>query len=394
MAVSKTNKKNVLTGIIGLIVLGVTIVTVYLTQKWVPVMMDDLWYSTKLSDDTPIRNARDIFEAQVWHYNNWGGRSMAHTLLQFILLTGAKCADVLNTCAIVFTGMIVIKFAGLSGKKETCIGEYLIKLSIIIGCIHGLNANWEMSMYWQSGAANYLYITMFIMAFIYVYVREIMASFNGEASLSKKIPGIDIWIVPLAIIVGWSNENMGPTSFLIAVFAIAVNIYKHQKVKIWMILGAVLCAAGCAVCILAPGNFVRSGQVVSNNYGIVWQIYLRFYGMFKGYLEYLFPVIMLTAAVAVFVIFELKQSLKIQEIVLLAAGIVSCGAMLLSPHFPDRASYGSMMCFILADALMLRRAAKADSKYMIGVYIVGGVIWLRAMYILSEFLGISWGWIL
>ena len=97
MAFLKTNKKNVLTGIIGIIILGITIVTVYLTQKWVPVMMDDLWYSTKLSDDTPIRNARDIFEAQVWHYNNWGGRSMAHTLLQFILLTGAKCADVLKS---------------------------------------------------------------------------------------------------------------------------------------------------------------------------------------------------------------------------------------------------------------------------------------------------------
>ena len=49
-------------------------------------MMDDEWYSTLLYADTPIRNLGDIVHAQIWHYFNWAGRSMAHALLQMILL--------------------------------------------------------------------------------------------------------------------------------------------------------------------------------------------------------------------------------------------------------------------------------------------------------------------
>ena len=60
-------------------------------------MMDDEWYSTLLYADTPIRNLGDIVHAQIWHYFNWGGRSMAHALLQMILLTGESWADILNT---------------------------------------------------------------------------------------------------------------------------------------------------------------------------------------------------------------------------------------------------------------------------------------------------------
>ena len=60
-------------------------------------MMDDEWYSTVLYADTPIRNLSDIIRAQIWHYFNWGGRSMAHALLQLILLAGEHWADILNT---------------------------------------------------------------------------------------------------------------------------------------------------------------------------------------------------------------------------------------------------------------------------------------------------------
>ena len=75
-------------------------------------MMDDEWYSTLLYADTPIRNLGDIVHAQIWHYFNWGGRSMAHALLQMILLTGESWADILNTD--VYTGV-----ADLPGCRQS-----------------------------------------------------------------------------------------------------------------------------------------------------------------------------------------------------------------------------------------------------------------------------------
>ena len=386
-------KSNTYTNIIGILVFAVTIVMVFIVNRSVPFMMDDEWYMTRLSDDTPIRNLKDIFEAQVWHYNNWGGRSMAHALLQMILLSGEKVADVLNTLVTCLTAVIVLKFADLAGKIKYSVGEYLLRISLVIGLITGLNANWKMSMYWQAGATNYLHITVFILLFVYCYIRELSILFNTDGVPQKDLPGITFWMIPLAVIVGWSNENMGPTSFLIAAFLIGASLKKHVKVKLWMIFGAVFSLIGSAVCILAPGNFVRNDQVTSNSYGLLWQAYLHFYGMFKGYLEFLFPTLLLTAAVFLFPVYGMKIRPGIKEIVLLSAGIISCGAMLLSPHFPDRATYGSMMLFIASDVIMMRRAVKENGKATLAVYIMGGLIWLSGMFALAEFMGIVWGWI-
>lgn len=50
----------------------------------------------------------------------------------------------------------------------------------------GLNANWRMSMFWQAGAANYLYITVFILLFVWCYLREV----PDEGSF---LPGFGKW---------------------------------------------------------------------------------------------------------------------------------------------------------------------------------------------------------
>ena len=53
--------------------------------RWISPLLialtDDEWYSTVLYADTPIRNLSDIIRAQIWHYFNWGGRSMALSLI-------------------------------------------------------------------------------------------------------------------------------------------------------------------------------------------------------------------------------------------------------------------------------------------------------------------------
>lgn len=71
---------------ISLALIVLTGIIVWRVNYEIDFMMDDDWYSTLLYADTPIRNLSDIIRAQIWHYFNWGGRSMAHALLQLILL--------------------------------------------------------------------------------------------------------------------------------------------------------------------------------------------------------------------------------------------------------------------------------------------------------------------
>ena len=81
----------------SLVLILFTTVMIWYVNYLTDFMMDDEWYSTLLYVDTPIQNIRDIIHAQIWHYFNWGGRSMAHGLLQLILLCGEHWADIFNT---------------------------------------------------------------------------------------------------------------------------------------------------------------------------------------------------------------------------------------------------------------------------------------------------------
>ena len=56
-----------------------------------------------------------------------------------------------------------------------------------------------------------------------------------------------------------------------------------------MILGNLFCLFGSVMMIIAPGNFVRSGEVAENQYGFLWRLFLRSYGECKGALEYPVP---------------------------------------------------------------------------------------------------------
>lgn len=102
----KTEKKM---AVMAGILLGVSAVVMLITHHLVPFMMDDLWYSTMLSDETPITSFSDIVKSQIWHYNNWGGRSMTHGILQLTLLMGENVADVLNVLVtFLLAGMICL----------------------------------------------------------------------------------------------------------------------------------------------------------------------------------------------------------------------------------------------------------------------------------------------
>lgn len=362
----------------------VSVIVIYLTHHYVPFMMDDLWYSTMLSSDQPIKNFSDIIAAQTWHYNNWGGRSMTHTLLQCILLGGETLADILNTLVTLLLATIILWISGALNMKKG-ISNLVLKITAVVSLLIGMNANWKMSMFWESGAANYLYITCFIMVFIHTFLREL------DGAQSFKL--VTLWIIPLGVISGWSNENMGPVAFLITL-AVMIILKKQKKdIKVWMILGSFASLAGSVACIIAPGNFVRSAQDPYAGVGPVWKLFLRCYSETRALASYLFPALFIT--VVLFAILKLvaQEKILLKEIILLLAALLSWGAMVMSPHYPDRASFGTMVfLFIVCTSWAERITTKNPEARK---YILFGVlfIWLRAMFFCTEFISLCLGWI-
>lgn len=376
----KSGKHKIMWIATGILIL-VSMIVMYMTHRVNPFMMDDLWYSTKLYDDTPITSLADIIKSQIWHYNNWGGRSITHGILQLTLLAGEQAADCLNVLVTILLGGMV---CFVSGHRR--LPAFFAAISMILG----LNANWRMSMFWQSGAANYLYITVFILAFVHCYLREVP---EREETIPRSLPGITLWIIPLGIAAGWSNENMGPAVWIVSLAVIILVFKSGQKIKPWMVLGNLSCLGGSIMCIAAPGNFVRSGQTGEEQYGTLWKLFLRCYGESKGALEYLFPTLLVLGFLWILSRYVLKQEADKKDMLLLGGALLSWGAFILSPHYPDRASFGTMLLCICEILALGKKIVEQRSDLAWPLWFGTIFIWLRGMYYCGEFLAIIWGWI-
>ena len=385
----------------GILIL-ISAAVMYVTHRAVPFMMDDLWYSTMLSDETPITSFADIITSQIWHYNNWGGRSMTHGILQITLLLGEHAADILNVVMTLLLSFVICVMA-----RNRTLPAFWAAMAMLLG----LNANFKMSMFWQAGAANYLYITVFILIFAWCYLRELPES--GVLVPGKRTPeperkplgkdeavpapkhlwGITLWIIPLGILAGWSNENMGPAVWLLSLAVILLSVKEKRRLFPWMVLGNISCLAGSILVVAAPGNFVRSGQVDSNDYGFLWKCFLRGYAESAAIEVHLFPTLLVLGFMALICKGILRQPLGRRNVLLLLSALLSWGAMSLSPHYPDRATFGTMallICVIISLAKKIVSMRKDLSWMLWGITLL---IWLRGMYYCGEFLGITWGWI-
>lgn len=370
--------------------LGVSLLCIWMTQRAVPIMMDDEWYGTLLFEERELSSLQDIFRAQVWHYCNWGGRTVAHTLAQLILhYLSEGAADVLNTVVLVALAWMITGFSEARG------GRRLALLTLATGFLHALNANWKMSMYWQTGACNYLYTTLLVLGFLGMYLKALEKPECASDNAAYRVAGKTLLSALLGLAAGWSNENMGPAVWVVSLVVIALIRREKRCIPLWMVVGNAFCLLGSALMIAAPGNGVRSAEVAEASYGTLWQLFLRMYGVCRGAWEYLFPALLVMAGALFVNVCVLGNRLVRKELLLLLGAALSWGAMVLSPHYPDRAAFGTM-CLLLcvtfsqSEQILRTKDTAACRTAMAGI---GVFVWLRGMYFLGEFLSISWGWI-
>ena len=355
IAAEKSNKNSAAIAIVLLSVAAVCML--FFANISVPFMMDDFWYSTNLETGETLSGFGDVIESQIWHYLNWGGRSITHAFLQLSLMSGERCADVINTVMTVVLALEMSFMAKLaSSKKDTekSLGlEKAVLPSLMLGLLIACCPNFRMSMLWQAGCANYVYSSVWILAFFFFFLRTL-------DSEKKDLPLTELFIIPLALITGWSTENMGPSAFLISA-AITYSAVKKGTVKgrrlLWMAEGVLFALAGSVICILAPGNFVRKSDSADD---LALTVPDRLLQMLKGAGLYLFPALIILAVSVV--LYKKYSDGKFTKgfIYLIAGAVLSYGAMIASPHYPDRAAFGTCVLIEVCAASLL---IGADDKF-------------------------------
>lgn len=315
--------------LVGLGTIILTVLTFLLHQK-IAFMMDDIWYGTNLVTNEPLRNFGDVVESQIWHFKNWGGRCVTHGILQLTLMMGEFGADVLN---VVMTLLLAYMICVMAQKKNW--KAYFMAFALL----YAWNANVKMSMFWQSGAVNYVYSTVWILLFFYLFINEWQ---DGKEQYKL----LKIFAPIIGVLAGWSNENMGPTCFLLALATIVYCVrWKKEKIKAWMLMACMGAFVGSVLVVAAPGNFARSSVIEKK--GLLETIWERIYSMLCAGTDYLFPMCLILVMIILIKCVCIKDRLKKHHIVLLISIILSYGAMVLSPHYPDRATFGTMVLGIV-----------------------------------------------
>ncbi len=316
-----------------------------------PFMMDDEWYSTNLVTGESLKGPGDIIASQIWHYRNWGGRSITHGLLQLSLMSGEMCADIINVIAtllLVFEMYILTGIVAGKDKSPDRISLYGLLFGTLILCC----PNFRMSMLWQAGCANYVYSSVWILLFYICYLRALDED-------RKDLPFTWLFIIPLGLITGWSTENMGPAACAIAFFITVICIREKKAIgrkRFWMTAGCIASFAGSVICIIAPGNFIRKDDSAGD---LSLTFTARMLQMLKGAGSYLFPALLVFAVSYILYRAYFKEKLGREMIVTLMGALLSYGAMVLSPHYPDRAAFGTCILIeVCAGALISRLSAK------------------------------------
>lgn len=317
----------------GVVALLILVALGFVAQRAVPFMTDDELYATNLATGELLSGLADVVESQVWHFFNWGGRCVTHGILQLTLMSGELCADVFN---LLMTLLLTLMVCVIIGRKN------LSAFLLIHAMIYAMNANLKMSMLWQSGIANYVYSSVWILLFVLPYLRLL------REPDAKPLPFVAFWLIPIGLMAGWSNENMGPACFLLAAGSTLYLKKKRKRpVQGWMISGILFSLLGSVLVVAAPGNFVRSATVEKPN------LFERVYTMLTAGVDFLLPVVVPMVLLLLINSVCLKRKMDGAQWALLITAVLSYGAMVLSPHYPDRATFGTMiLCIALSVSLL------------------------------------------
>lgn len=313
---------------------------------------------------TRVSSIGDIIAGMRNHYLYCNGRLPAHFLLQLFLMADKSVFNIVNSLAFCALAFLVYKHANYGKKPKPLLLAAAFSFMWVGFKLFGV------TFLWASAAVNYLWTTVFILAFLMVYRIYAENKTIGKHQILKMLS-----IIPLGMLAGWTNENMGGAAFLAAIGFILYYRCKKLKIPKWSIAGTVSTVVGYLFIMLAPGNSTR----ISNTKGDT-DFWTRFPNTMFVIWNNSWRVLIFIAVVTVIIFITRKlygkdkqpSDLLLPSIYFLA-GVAGAFALLLSPEAPYRAFTGPIVLALTAAFIVLAQLLEKidfkDCKVITGILI-------------------------
>lgn len=312
---------------------------IFVFNSVTPLIMDDYQYSFiyGIVGAERVNSLNDIVVSQINHYLHWGGRTVAHTIAQFFLMFPKWVFNIANS--LVFCGLIYLICE--HAKNLKC--NRYVMIIVAFFAIWFFMPEFGQTILWLTGSCNYLWGSFFILLALLPFTRKLD---NHEYKMN--VYQI-IFFAIISFIGGWCNENTsGALVFLMLVIIIAL-LFKRVKIEKHFYLFIILSLISFVIMILSPGNYLRSALVNPISDIIIVEYANRFANCMLMFRDVLLKIFILTLLIEMFNVFICNNKNSIEKTLIFLLGSLACNfAMILSPFYVARASFGAIVFAIIA----------------------------------------------
>ena len=198
----------------------------------VPTLSDDMLYRFVWQQDESapahlIQNIGDIITSQWVHYQIVNGRWVVHSLAQAFLSFFPPV--VYQSCnAVLFSLMLLLASKLMVGKEHR-----LFSMAVMCFLLFVVFADIKTTMLWSMGTFNYLWVTVWTLAFL-LYLRRIH---HSKSTIH--------WLLsPFALLIGCGHEALSlPLSITLVVYAVfelrRKEFYPVGLYIVWYVVGTI-----------------------------------------------------------------------------------------------------------------------------------------------------------
>lgn len=316
-------------------------------------------------DAVRVASLRDLITSQYCHYFTWSGRTVSHILIQFFLWAGKSIFNVFNALVSVF---LALEIYWLANKGKITFEINLGMFCWIIFVLWTFSPGFPQEFFWLSGACNYLWTTVFLLAFILPYIRKYYFWQNEN----KENYLLSFCMLFLGIIAGCTNENS--ICFIIPILTLFIlECGKNKSLESWMYIGLAGMMLGYAMLMLSPGNLVRlfanhgsdwlDSIIIMDNLRSLAKVFVYQFLLWYFCLRSLFKISYVSGMGVITENEGLKKDTALIKILCVIAMSMSV-SMLFSPEFHLRSAFSGTVQLIVATGIVLRIQQQYDIELM------------------------------